>query len=126
MRPHFAGAEMCDVRAIETDRTFCRLQQPQQQLADGRLAATGFADQAKRLSRLDRKAHVIDRLDGGAGAPEKTALEGKVFSQPRDLDDCGHAAMSPARTRSASWQATTCFSPISRSAGASPWQRATA
>src|SRR5258707_12002100 len=35
--------------------------EPQDQSADGGLAAAGFADQAQGLPRIDRKAHVFDR-----------------------------------------------------------------
>ena len=127
MRPHVAGAQVRDVLAVEPDRAFGRLEQAQQHLADGRLAAAGFADEAQRLARIDREADAIDRLHHRDRAREQAALQRKVLLQVLDFDDRAHAAArSDASTRSASWQATTWPAPIGRNSGASVRQRATA
>src|ERR1043166_5254004 len=110
---------MRDVRTVEADRSFGRLEQAQQQLADRRLAAAGFADEAQRLARLDRKADAVDRLHLRGVAAEQSAAQREVFLEVGDLDDGRHAATASPSTRSASWQATICASPIGRSCGVS-------
>ena len=108
MRPHLALAEMRDVLAVEPDRAFGRLEQAQQHLADGRLAAAGLADQAQRLARIDREADAVDRLDQRDRAREQAALQREMLLQVRRLrrpGSCGGPV--GASTRSASWQATT-------------------
>src|SRR5437588_635813 len=126
MRAHVTHPEMRDVLAVKLDGAFGRLEQPQQKLADSRLAATGFANEAKRLARIDREAHAVDRLHHRGIACEHPTVQREVFLQARDFDDRRHAATIVASTRSASWQATRWPSPIGRNAGASTRHRTTA
>src|SRR6187200_1129312 len=99
---------MRDVLAVEPDGALGRLDEAQQQLADGRLAAAGLADQAQRLARIDREAHAIDRLDPGDRARQQAAPQREMLLQAGDFDHRAHAATAVASTRSASWHATTC------------------
>src|SRR6185295_20198326 len=118
---------MGDVLAVEADRAFARFEQAQQQLADGGLAATGFADEAQRLAGVDGKAHAVDRLHHRGVAAEKSRAQREVLLQAFDFDDrLSHAATASPSTRSASWHATTWPSPIGRSSGVSTRQRSTA
>ena len=75
VRPHRAGASRCgDVDAAEQDAAAGRLDQLQHHLADGRLAAAGFADQAQRLaaarsSKLTPSTALHDIADCAAQQP---------------------------------------------------------
>src|SRR3979411_1063184 len=106
MRTHVADAQVRDVRAVEPDRAFARLDQAQQQVAEPRLAAAGLADKAQRLARIDRKTDAVDRLYLGRVAREQPAVEREMLLQAGDFDDRCHAATIVASTSSARWQAT--------------------
>src|SRR5690606_39014538 len=59
--------EIGQILAAEADGSGCRLDETQHQPGSGRLARTGFADEAKGLATLDRKAdipHGLDQLEG--------------------------------------------------------------
>ena len=65
--------------AAPGDRSRGRLEQPQDGLADGRLAAAGFADQPERLALGDREAHAVDRVHFAPRAAEDAAAHGKCL-----------------------------------------------
>ena len=52
--------------------------QPKDRPPDGGLAATGFANQAKRLARMDLQRHAIDRPHVAHGATHQPASHGEV------------------------------------------------
>ena len=54
--PHLAPRQRGEVRALEEDAALARLDQPQEEPAEGGLAAAGFADDRERLAALDREA----------------------------------------------------------------------
>ena len=92
-----------DVLAVEPDRARGRLDQAQHQLADGRLAAAGFADQAQRLAAVDREADAVDRLAPrgrarrAARAAAGSASSGRATSS--DRRSCGRPLVGAARAR---------------------------
>ena len=55
-----------------------------QQSRGRRLAATGLADDAEGLARLQLKGNAIDGLHDGLGAAEQSALEGKMLGEVFD------------------------------------------
>ena len=69
-RAHTKGV---DVVTGETDFARCRFDQPQQAASRRRLAAAGLADEAERLTLVDREAHVVHGVDVGAMAKQATA-----------------------------------------------------
>ena len=62
-----------EIYAGESDLASGWLFEPQDQSADGGLAAAGFADQAQGLPGIDRKAHVFDRAHDRGLASEPGA-----------------------------------------------------
>src|SRR5450756_999492 len=59
-----------DVDALEGDRAGRRRDEPQHSAPRGGLAAAALADQAKRLTLIDREADAVDRVDLAGGALE--------------------------------------------------------
>ena len=78
--------EAGDVLAVEADRSRGRIDQPQQQPPDGRLAAAGLANQSKRLAPLDVEADVVHGLHQGHGPLRDAALHREVLDEVADLD----------------------------------------
>jgi hypothetical protein len=62
-RAHLAFRQGEQVAPAEPDLARRRLDQPQQQPADRRLAAARFADQRERLPLVQLEAHVVDRAN---------------------------------------------------------------
>src|SRR5581483_3929245 len=96
-----AVAQPDQLPAAEPDRPLDDLaaprEQPEDRHAEHRLAASRFADQAKRLAGVDREVDVADRVDRGAAQPN---VSGEVL----DLERSGHrftAAATGRRTRRA-------------------------
>src|SRR4051812_17424809 len=126
VRPQFRLAELRDVLAVQLDGATGRLDQPQHRSRDSRLAAAGFADKAKRLAGLKRKADAVDGMHRANTTAQNAAAHRVV------LDEVGHlkqrsrvrhsgTAVSAARQHAAKW-----LSPNSSSGGYSPRQRSIA
>ena len=128
---------------VEAHAALGRLDQAQDEAADGRFAAAGFADEAQRLAGLEREADAVDGLDLGARALEQAAPHGKVFLEAVDLEDepadarlldrcrrrCalgGHDATSSSAMKQAARCGPPSRLPMSRKVGASRWQRSMA
>ena len=73
--------------AVEPDRARRRLDEPQQQPPDRRLAAARFADEAERLAARDLEAHAVDRLDDGDRPLQDPAADREVLDEVADLDE---------------------------------------
>jgi hypothetical protein len=74
-----------------------RLDEPQQQAAGGRLAATGFADEREGLSGADRQRDAVDRPHHRPGAEGVTG--GEMLAERARLDEGlvpAHGAPAPA------------------------------
>ena len=71
------------IRAVDSDRARRRLDQPQDRLAGGRLAAAGLADEAERLACRDREADAVDRVDLSGQAPEHALPHREVLRAGR-------------------------------------------
>src|SRR5262249_38870696 len=65
--PERGAGEARDVAALDHDAPLGRLDQAQDGAADGRLAAAGFADEAERLTLVDRQRDTVDRTDRAVG-----------------------------------------------------------
>ena len=76
-----------DVRPVEQDLARRRVDEPEQQPADGRLAAARLADEAERLAPADLEAHAVDGLDEPDGPLEDAALDREVLDQVADDDE---------------------------------------
>ena len=76
-----------DVVAVEDDVARGRRDQPDQQAAEGGLAAAGLADQAQRLAWLDAQRHVVDGAQRDAVAMQQAAgADREVLGQAGGLD----------------------------------------
>src|SRR4051794_23263798 len=88
-----AGRQLGDVdrtvRTVEEDRARRRLDEPQQQATDRRLAAAGLADETERLAAADRERHAVDRADETDGPLQDAALDREELPEIADLDE-GH------------------------------------
>ncbi len=95
--------QVADVLAVEQDGAAARLDQPDQQPPERRLATAGFADQAERLAGLDAQRHVVHRAQRQRGAAKHRAgLDRKMFRDRDRLDQHRHdAANSAARMQAA-------------------------
>ena len=93
--------ERGDVRAVEDDRAGRRVDEPQQQPADGRLAAARLADEAERLAAPDLEAHAVDGLDLADRPLQDAARDREVLDQVRTSTSGalagGGAGLGPAR-----------------------------
>ena len=74
------------VLAAELHLARRRLDQPQHAAAGRALAAPRLADQPERFALIDRKAHIVDRLDDGLGAQEPAAAL-EVLDEMTDFDE---------------------------------------
>jgi hypothetical protein len=82
----FAQAQRrADLHAVIDDVAGIARHQVHQEPRRGRLAATGFADDADGLALHHRKGDVVDRAHGLARA-EEIAADGEVFCQALDLE----------------------------------------
>src|SRR4029077_18517786 len=85
VRPHLLHAalrDLCDVLALELDRPFGGLDQPQDRPAQGGLAAPRLAHQPQRLALIDIQVDAVDSLDVADGSLEQAATDRKVGAQP--------------------------------------------
>jgi hypothetical protein len=87
-----------EVDPIEPDRTGGRIDQPQQQAPDGRLAAARLADEAEGLAAPDVERHAVDGLHLADRALQDAAPDREVLDEVVDLDErrapFGHASPS--------------------------------
>ncbi len=86
-RLHGAAGQVGDIAALEVDLAGGDRDQPGDAPGQGRLAAPGLADQAKRLTPPDRQRHPIDRLHmRDAAAQQAVAVDREVLHQVLDPD----------------------------------------
>ncbi len=95
MAMHLAPAETEELLTLEAHAAGGGLDQPQYDLARGRLAAAGLADQAERLGATDREGDAVDRQHLRADAREHPAAHGEVLL--RDPAPRGAAARPRSR-----------------------------
>ena len=91
---HAATIECEHVLAFELHVASRWFDQPQDAAARGGLAASGLADEAERLSRLDRKADVVHGTDRRPRA-EHPLLSREFLDQMANLEE-RHASSLPA------------------------------
>ena len=104
---HVGAGELVDARTVEMDFAGRRLDQLEDQLAGGRLAAAGFAHQAQRFAGPDGERYAVDGIRPWPSSRLKMPWRtGKCFLRPF-TSSTGVALMHAAPTRrSASQQAT--------------------
>ena len=71
--PELGPRQLRQIASLEKHRPGGRLDQAQQQAAGGRLAATGFADEAEGFARADREVDAVDGACPCGSIPEKPA-----------------------------------------------------
>ena len=69
-RPQLAPRQVRDVATLQPDGAGGRLEQPDDAVADGRLAAPGLPDEPEHLARRDREADAVDGVHRAAAAEE--------------------------------------------------------
>src|SRR5262249_41261756 len=87
--PHgaqLAGTELEERASVEAHIAGGRLDQPQDQAAEGGLAATGLAHQPEGLPRGDLDGDVLDRPPDPTRAAEQPTPGGEVLAQRACLD----------------------------------------
>jgi len=97
-RPHGRPAEMRDVPAAELDMAGNRFVEPHRGLAEGRLAAAGFPDEAQRLAL----GHIERDAVQGADRPGRPRDEACVAGLPRPTAPAGRASSGMCGEGSAS------------------------
>jgi len=90
-RHRAAGCGLRQIGAVENDFPGARRVKPDKAARDRRFAASGLADQRKRLAAPDRKADPVERLDPETLLPVEQPLEGgrrdiEIALQPADLE----------------------------------------
>ena len=86
-RTQLLAAKPRNVVAVEAHAALGRLDQSQDEATNSRFSAARFANQAQRLTRLERKADPVDGLDFGMGTPEQPTPHGKVLLEAVGFDD---------------------------------------
>ena len=79
--------ERRELGAVELDRPGGRLDEPQDEPTDGRLAAARLADQAERLAAPDVEADAVDGLDRGDRPLHDPAPDREVLDEVPDPDE---------------------------------------
>ena len=124
VRLQLRALERRDVPAVEVDRARRRLDEPQQQPPDRRLAAARFADEPQRLAARDLEADAVDRLDDGDRPLQDPAADREVLDEIADLDErCrrARALVGGERRRRAHARAPTTGSSRGMSLPAASW-----
>src|SRR6185437_3956863 len=91
-RTQFAAVERAHVAAGELDVAAIGLDQPQQHPAEGRLAATGLADEAQRLAAPEAEADPVHCPHRRALAAEPVAYREMFDHVARGQQRLSHAA----------------------------------
>src|SRR5262249_8101326 len=105
--PHLARAQLGELDAVELDRSGRRLDQAKNHAACRGLAATGFADEAERLTGHHVERDVLHGADDAVLASEHSALDRKMLDEITNreqrlrLSRNGHAPA--AFTTNGSW-----------------------
>ena len=73
--PERGGIERQDVFAIERDASRGRLDEPEEEARQGRLAASRFPHNAQRLALLERQADAVDGARNAAAAARLVVLD---------------------------------------------------
>jgi hypothetical protein len=87
VRLELRAAQPRDVLAVEDDRPRRRLDEAQEEPADGRLAAARLTDEADRLAAADDEVDAVDRLDRPDRPLEEAALDRKVLHEATQLHE---------------------------------------
>ena len=91
-----AGIEGREVLPVEEDRPLGGLQQLEDAPGDGRLPASGLADEAERLPAANGEAHLVDGLHVADGALEdEPSGDGKVLAQIPHLQEQRRSGPEP-------------------------------
>src|SRR5215468_9593230 len=86
--------EFENAAALEPNVAGHRLDQPQDQTADGGLAAARFSDKCERGAGLHAKVDAVDRLHGRDRPSERRAADNKMPCQGFDFEQGAHAWIS--------------------------------
>src|SRR5205085_10777599 len=82
--PHLAPRQLVDPLAIDADLTGGRLDELQNRLAGGRLAAAALADEAQSLALPDVEGNAVDRMDVADGLLQQALLDREMLDQIPD------------------------------------------
>ena len=97
-----------------------RLDQPQQQARQGRLAAAGFADDAQRLAGGQRQAHIVDGADRALAVARRRI---DPWTGPRASSSVRHGMGIPAARQLAPSAQRTSGGPSARQRSSARGQR---
>src|SRR3954451_3550226 len=108
-RPHRAPRGVRDVGAPQADGARGRLDEAQDAVADGRLAAARLADEPDDLARGDRERHPVDGVDHAtAAAARQAAPEREVLDEVDDLERLlAHGRHPAGQGSSPGWKQAT-------------------
>ncbi len=80
--PHLLAREAVDALAVDADLAGGRVDQLEDRLAGGRLAAAALADEPQGLALGDVEGDAVDRMDLPDGALQQPLLDREVLDQP--------------------------------------------
>src|SRR5712671_3082024 len=80
--PHLAARQSVDAVALDADLALCRLEQFEDGLARGRLAAAALADEAQGLPLGNLERNAVDRVNLPDGALQQPLLDREMLDQP--------------------------------------------
>ena len=82
--PHLVARQAVDALAVDADLARGRVDQLEDRLAGGRLAAAALADEAQGLALGDVERDAVDRVHLADGAPQQPLPDREVLDQPLD------------------------------------------
>src|SRR5208282_1930421 len=80
--PHLAARQRIDALAVDADLARGRVEQFEDRLARGRLAAPALADEAQSLARGDVEGDAVDRVDLPDGALQQALFDREMLDEP--------------------------------------------
>src|SRR5690348_10799277 len=85
--PHLAASQLVDSLAADTNLAGGRVDQFEDRLAGGRLAAAALADETQGLALGDVEGNAVDRMHLPDGALQQPFLDRKMLYQPADREE---------------------------------------
>ena len=117
--PHLLPRQAVDALAVDANLAGGRVDQLQDRLAGGRLAAAALADETQGLALGDVERDAVDRMDLPDRALQQPLLDREMLDQSPDRQSSGLGSGHAAATRSEWKQAAKCPGSFSSKAGIS-------
>src|SRR5208282_6462279 len=116
--PHLAARQRIDALAVDADLARGRVEQFEDRLARGRLAAPALADEAQGLTRADVEGDAVDRVDLPDGALQQPLFDREMLDEAANRKQ--RRGQSHAKATRSEWkQAAKCPGTFSSKTGIS-------